>query len=154
MEKLFSEQIRVENAGILGDIAGGVETDRLDLSKSNKVSIVVKLAAGAGTTFSMTLKQHDLAAAGTSVDLVSSVPVYQKQDADAAFTRFDGSTATIASANVDTAAGVVVVEVHQDDLAEGNRYVSLVLASPGAARVASVDYMIDTKNKPAYQIEY
>jgi len=149
--KLLSEEIRVKNAGILGDTAGGVETDRLFLGDSNKVSIIVKLAVRAGTTFSMTLRQHTLAAAGTSADLISTVPVYHKADVDADFTRLDVTTAANAIATLDTVAGHVVVEVCQDDLADGFDYISLVLAAPGAARVGCVDYMIDTKNKPAYK---
>jgi len=149
--KLFSEEIRAKNGGIIEDIAAGVESDRLSLKDSNKVSIVVKLAVGSGTTFSMTLRQHDAATSGTSADLISSVPVYHKADADADFIRLDPTTATIAISEVDTLAGHVIVEVYQNDLAYGFDYVSLVLAAPGAARVASVDYMIDTKNKPAYK---
>lgn len=150
--KLFAEEIRVKK-GLLQDANGGAESPRLHLQKANKVAIVVELAVGVGTTFSMTLRQHDAASGGNSADLISTVPVYHKIDADNKFTRLDVVAATNAIASLDTAAGTVIVEVYQDDLTEGMEYVSLVLANPGAARIVCVDYMIDTKNKPAYKVE-
>lgn len=149
---LFAEEIRVES-GLLADANGGAESARVHLQKSNAVAIVVELAAGTGTTFSMTLRQHDAASGGNSADLISSVPVYHKAAADNKFTRLDVSAATNAISSLDTSAGTVIVQVYQDDLADDYEYISLVLADPGAARIVSVDYMLDTKNKPAYAIE-
>ncbi len=150
--KLFAEQIRVKK-GLIGDVNAGAESARVHLQKSNQLAIVVELAAGTGTDFEYTLRQHDAASAGNSADLVSTVPVYHKADVDAEFVRLDVDAATVAIPAVDTAASTVVIEVYEDDLTEGFEYVSLVLSAAGAARIASVSYMADTKFKPAYQEE-
>lgn len=150
--KLFAEDKRVEKAGVLGDVFGGVETARLHLKEANAVAIVIELGAGTATDFQMTLRQHDAAAAGNSLDLVSSVPVYHKVDADAQFTRLDVEAANNAIASLDTDAGTVIVEVYTNDLDDGFEYISLDLPASGSARVASVEYIVDTKNKPAYQV--
>ena len=151
--KLFAEDKRVEKAGVLGDVFGGVETARIHLKEANALAIVLELGAGTATTFSMTLRQHDAPSAGNSADLVSSVPVYHKVDADNKFTRLDVEAATNAISTLDTDAGTVIVEVYLDDLDEGMEYISLILPASGSARVACVDYVMDTKNKPAYQVE-
>ena len=152
MNKLFAEEFRVQK-GLLGDIFGNTESARIGLSKGNALSIVVELGTGTGTSADFTLKQHTLAAAGTSADLISSVPVYHKIDADAAFTRLDISTANFTIASIDTVAGTMIVEVYADDLAEGFGFISLVSTAGGTVRTGSVSYMLDTKNKPAYAIE-
>ena len=152
MEKLFSERIRVEK-GLLGDIFGATESSRVGFEKANAIAIVVELGAGTGTSADFTLRQHDAPSAGNSADLISSVPVYHKIDADAAFTRLDTTTANFTIASLDTVAGTMIVEVYADDLAEGNTHVSLVSTAGGTVRVGSVSYMLDTANKAAYQIE-
>jgi len=150
MDALLSEKCRTEK-GFLGDANGGAETSRIDLSKCNKLQFEVQLAAGVATTCSLNLRQHDDPSAGTSQDLVSSVPHYKKADADAAYTRVDANVAAVSE--LDTAAGTVLVEVYKEDVADGFRYVSLQIADPGAARIVSVSAHLDAKQKPAYQVE-
>lgn len=150
MDMLLSERCRTEK-GFLGDANGGAESARIDLSKCNKLQFEVQLAAGVATTCSLNLRQHDDALAGTSSDLVSSVPHYKKTDAEAAFTRVDANVAAVSE--LDTAAGTVLVEVYAEDLADGFRWVSLQVADPGAARVVSVSAHLDSKHKPGYLVE-
>lgn len=150
MDKLIAEELRSEK-GFLGDAAGGAESARIDLSKCIKMQFEVQLAAGVGTTCALNLRQHDDPSAGNSADLVSSVPHYKKTDAETKFTRVDANVAAVSE--LDTAAGTVLVEVYKHDLDEGYGYVSLQVADPGAARIVSVTAHMDTKHKPAYEVE-
>jgi hypothetical protein len=150
MDKLIAEEMRIEK-GFLGDANGGAESARVDLSKCTKMAFEVQLAAGVGTTCSLNLKQHDAAAAGNSANLVSTVPYYKKTDAETKFTRVDSNVAAIA--DLDTDAGSVIVEVYKHDLQEGYGFVSLEVADPGAARIVSVNAILDSKFKPAYEQE-
>lgn len=150
MNKLIAEEMRIEK-GFLGDAAGGVESSRIDLSKCEKMAFEVQLAVGVGTTCSLNLKQHDAATAGNSANLVSTVPYYKKTDAETKFTRVDSNVAAVA--DLDTVAGSVIVEIYKHDLLEGYGFVSLEVAAPGAARIVSVNAIMDTNYKPAYEQE-
>lgn len=150
MNKLIAEQMRIEK-GVLGDANGGVESARIDLSVCEKMAFEVQLASGTGTTCVLNLRQHDAASGGNSADLVSTVPYYKKTDAETKFTRVDSNVAAIA--DLDTAAGSVIVEIYKHDLVEGNGFVSLQVADPGAARIVSVNAILDSKYKPAYEQE-
>ena len=150
MDKLIAEQMRAEK-GFLGDANGGAESARVDLSKCNKMQFEVQLAAGVGTTCVLNLRQHDAASGGNSADLVSTVPHYKKTDAETKFTRVDANVAAVSELN--TVAGTVLVEVYNHDLQDGYGFVSLQVADPGAARIVSVVAHLDTKHKPAYEVE-
>jgi hypothetical protein len=150
MNKLIAEEMRIEK-GFLGDASGGAESGRIDLSKCVKMAFEVQLDTGVGTTCVLNLRQHDAASGGNSADLVSSVTYYKKTDAETKFTRVDGNVAAIA--DLDTVAGSVIVEVYKNDLEEGNGFVSLQVADPGAARIVSVNAILDSKYKPAYEQE-
>lgn len=150
MDKLIAEQMRIQK-GALGDANGGLESARIDLSKCIKMAFEVQLAAGVGTTCALNLRQHDAASAGNSADLVSTVPYYKKTDAETKFSRVDANVAAIS--DLDTDGGSVIVEVYKHDLEEGYGYVSLQVADPGAARIVSVNAIMDSKFKPAYEQE-
>lgn len=150
MDALLSEKVRTVK-GFLGDANGGAETVRVDLAKCNKLQFEVQLATGVATTCVLNLRQHDAATAGNSADLVATVPHYVKADADAAFVRVDSNVAAVADLN--TAAGTVLVEVYKEDLLDDYRWVSLQVADPGAARIVSVSAHLDSKLKPAYSVE-
>lgn len=149
---ILGEQYKVEK-GFLGDADGGVSTERLHVTKANKVAVALKVEAGVATTFSFKIQEHNAAALGTTNDVVTTVPVYYKADADAAYTRLDPSVALVEIADLNTAAGLVVVEIELQDLTDGFEYVSLAITAPGAARNVAAMYLVDTKLKPAYQVE-
>ena len=153
MKELFSEHHRAEPGVVPSDFAAGVESARLSLKQANSATIVVSMGVGVGTTLDVTLRQHDAAAAGNSKDLVSNVPYYYKAAADTEFTRVDGSTANLLPTALDTAAGILVIEINSDDLDVNADFshISLVVAAPGAARIMSVEYMVGTKKRPAYE---
>lgn len=153
MSKMFAEEYRVEK-GFLGDAAGGVSTDRLKVSKGNRVAVLLKVETGVATTLSVKIQEHDAAVAGNTQDVVRTVPVHYKTDAASVMTRLDeNGLADIAIADLDTAAGLVVVEIEKDDLTNGFEYVSLAIAAPGAARQVCALYALDSKFDPAYQLE-
>tara|TARA_R110000787_G_scaffold5686_9_gene20569 strand:- start:10178 stop:10639 length:462 start_codon:yes stop_codon:yes gene_type:complete len=148
--KLLAEEFRIEN-GLLADTAGGVDSARLRVVGTNKVSVIVALGTGVATTLVMKIQEHDAAAAGTTKDVVRTVPVYFKADGDVVMTKLiEDGLAPIAISALDTVKGSVVIEIHLDDLTEGFEYVSINFAAPGAARLANVDYALDTHNKAAY----
>lgn len=150
--KLFAENNLVKPA-FLADAASGAAGARIGIKGSNKCAFVIQINTGSATTLVATLRQHDDAAAGNSADIVSTVPHYVKADADAQYTRVDGSVAALAIADLDTAKGIVIVEVNYDDLIEGYEFVSIELATSGDAgvRIASIECMLDTSFKPAYR---
>lgn len=145
MEMMVSEYIRSEK-GFLGDAVGGVETGRIDLDKCNRIRFEVQLASGVGTTAAVQLRQHDAASGGNSADL-SSLKLYAKTDADAAFSEVTDLS------SVDTAAGSVLVEVYKEDVLDGYTHVSLQVADPGAARVVCVTADLEAKFRPAHSVE-
>jgi hypothetical protein len=146
MDALISEKIRTEKV-LFGDANGGAETERVDLSKCNKLQFEVQLQGG-GTSLALQLRQHDAASGGTSSNLASSLPIYVKTDADASYTRVeDGDLTAVASA-----AGTVLVEVYKEDVADDTNHVSLIVTAD-AARDVCVSAQLDSKLKPAYQVE-
>lgn len=155
MEALKSELLQGKTGLEPQDIgATAAESARLDLSKVNRVTVTVALGAGTGTTCTLTLRQHTAASGGTSADVVSTVPFYYAADVDTAMTKVEATgVAAMTIADLDTAAGLVEVPVYLDDLDEGYRWVSLSLAASGSARIVSMVYHVDTKNKAAYEVE-
>ncbi len=149
MDALIAEKIRTEK-GFLGDANGGAESSRVDMSKCIKLQFEVQLGAQVGgNALALQLVEHDAPVAGNSQNLTSSVPMYVKTDADASFTRVDDGN--ISALNAD--AGTVLVEVYKDDMTDGYTHVSLQIADPTVARTACVSAQLDTKLKPAYQVE-
>ena len=156
MEALKTELLQPKTGLTPSDIgASAAESARLDLKKLNRVTVTVALGTGTGTTLDFSLKQHDAAAAGNSKALTSTLPYYYAADVDAAMTRVDAGGALDADGNLDTAAGIVEVPVHLDDMDADNgfHWASLEIAASGTARIVSMVYHCDTKNKPAYEIE-
>ena len=151
---LFAEEKRVEN-GLFADVNGGSDSVRISLTEANKVSIVVSLPAAAGATLDVKVQEHDAAAAGNTNDVVLSVPHYFMLDADTKMTKIEetGNAVVDFGGALDAVAGTAVIEIDCADLTDGFEYVSLNFADGGFARVVAVNYMIDTKRKPAYEVE-
>lgn len=151
--KNFGEEIRVEK-GLLADVNGGADSARIDMKEANKVSIVVSLPAAAGATLDVKVQEHTLIAAGVTKDVLTSVPYYAMIDADTKMTKYDAVAGVMdASGALDADAGLMVIEIDEGDLTDGYQFVSLNFANGGFARVVSVNYMVDTKRKPAYEVE-
>ena len=155
MKVLNVETHRVEPGLVPQDVAAGVDSARLDLeaAQANGLMIMLELAVGVATTLSLTVEQHDAAAAGTSKNLVPLKVVY-KAAADTSYTEVATPAAVVTcGGDLDTVAGIVLIELYLDDLddANGFKWVSVNVAAPGAARLASLSYHTDAKFEPAFE---
>lgn len=156
MEAFFMEKGTVKVVTGPIDLDTGANTGaRIDMQKFKRVTFVV--IAAAGTTPSAhvhTLRQHDAASAGTSADLSVDNPYYLKAGAATEFTKVVPSSAAAAfdvDALVADAKYVVVFEVLQEQLASGNRWVSLDTGDVGGAQLGTVLAIChEATNKPAY----
>ena len=149
MDSLIAEKIRTEK-GFLGDATGGQETGRVDMAKCIKMQFEVQLGAQVGgNALALQLVEHDAATGGNSQNVTSSVPVYVKADADASFARVDDGDISA----LDADAGTVLVEVYKHDMTDGFTHLSLQIADPGVSRDACISAQLDSKLKPAYQVE-
>lgn len=139
--------------GINGDIAGGASSARVKVTGTNQVAVVVRVESAAAD-LGFKIQEHDAAAAGNTQDVVRTVPVHFKVDADASLTRKDeDGNAQVTVSELNGAAGLVQVEIDSGDLSEGFEYVSIAFDDPGAARLVCAMYLLDTHNKSAYKHE-
>jgi len=136
MKGLISEEINVELGLASLDGAGARTTARIDMKSDARMRFVLRLEVGIGTTLDLKLEQHDLGTAGVTSDLVLLTPIHYLVDAGA-WVKVQPSDANILIADLDTAAGIVVLDIEPSSLADGNRYVSLTMAAPGATRVST-----------------
>lgn len=147
MRNLIAESHRLVEA-LNADITAGASSARVSIAKTNHVSVVVRTSSVA-TDFGFKIQEHTLATAGTTQDVVSSMPVYFKADADNKLTRQDESgvaQVTITELNGD--AGLVQIEIDCGDLTDGFEFISI--AFDAAVRDVDAMYLLDTHNKPGY----
>jgi len=125
------------------DLNTGANTGgRIDMQKFKRVSFIVILAAGTTTTtHSIALKQHSVASAGTPSVLEVSNPYFHKIGAATVFTKVEQSSVEDTydlHALLGDSASIVVFEVLQENLTDGQRYVSCDIADTGGAQIGTV----------------
>jgi hypothetical protein len=141
--------------GVSGDLTAGVESARIDMSKGDRLSFLVRVESAA-TDLSVTLRQHDAATAGNSKDLQTKRLYGVKADADSIVTKKEQASlsANIVEADLNGSAGLLVVEVLGEDLDRDAdfRYVSLQIGAR-AADGCVICVMDQMRQRPAHQIE-
>jgi hypothetical protein len=142
-EALLMEQGIVKT--IIGpvDLNTGANTGgRIDMRKFKRVSFVAILGAGTTTdAHTFALKQHSVPSAGTPAPLAISNPYFHKVGNATSFTKVQPNTETDSydlHSLLGDNASIVVFEVLQEQLSEGNRYVSLDLTDAGGAQLGTV----------------
>ena len=149
MRVLIAESHRLVE-GINGDIAGGASTSRVKIDRTNHVSVVVRVETAAAA-LGFKIQEHDAASGGNTNDVVRTIPVYVKAEADAKFSKVESDgAAQVTLAGLNGTAGLVQIEIDSGDLTEGFEYVSIAFDDPGAAREVCAMYLLDSHNKPGY----
>lgn len=151
----------MEALGRLYDIAAGVVTvdtqagaatgNRVHLNNAGGVSIVILAGfTGAVDPLNVTLREHTLAAAGTSQNLPIIDHYYLKSeatlDADETWTRVpQTAAATLAVFGTAAEQKLLVIEIDAAQLSDGFGWISLDVPDQGAAvgtKVTSVLYLL------------
>lgn len=128
---------------------------RVDMQKFRRVSFIVSCAAGTTPdNHVISFQQHDAAVAGASVDLEIDNPYFHKAGVATSFTKVQ-PVAKSASFDVDAvvldAKFEMVFEVLQEDLIQGNRWISINIADTNGAQVGSVVAVChEAAERPAY----
>lgn len=139
LEKARIKQLTAPVDGNTGPLTGA----RISMKDCQRVAIIVELGAGTGSTVTLSLKQHNAAAAGTSKALSTLNPYWVKSGVETTQTKVEPVAATDTydlSTRYAADGGVVVFEVLQEDLDVNNGFthVSLDLADMGTAKLVSV----------------
>lgn len=154
MEAYLMEKLGAKEAVSADLTAGGVETGRMDMSKGDRVTLLLSVPSHA-SDLDITLKQHDAASGGTSKDLQTKRSYFVKLAGANVFTRKEQSalSANIVEADFNGAAGVVAIEVLGEDLDRDNSF-SHISAVFGARAVTVVGFFIadEMRQKPAYKV--
>lgn len=132
---------------------------RINMRDHDRCTIIFQVGEGVATTFSASLQQHTLESAGQSKALEIANKYFVKADAATFFTKeepdpFTGAASTFAVAELDTAEGLLVLEVLAENLDRDNGYswISANLAAPGAARPVAILYQTHVcKHLPPYE---
>lgn len=164
MNQLYLERNSIKSAGAPADLnATGLTGARIKVQDGYGIAAVVHMGGSAGATVSLSLDQHDAAAAGNSKALDIQHNYYVKAGAATKFTkteiRRDDATLSDSvdlSASFAADAGVAVLNIQPEDLDVngGFAWVSLDIADPGAAKVFSVTYHVyDIKQGFGYELD-
>lgn len=158
MEAFLAEEKGIKQGIAPQSVTGStVSGARVPLQDMHRVAVVISVAAAASAALSATLKQHDAASAGNSKDLSVSNLYYHKSGAETSFTKVEPSAAAAAYdlfALIGTDAGVVVLEVLQEDLDVENDFdhISVDVAGDTTARVLGAVYLGESEKLPAYEV--
>ncbi len=157
----FAEGVGIKQ-GYQGSFQTAQETTRLNMAGKIRVAILFMLGAGVATNdFEVTLRQHKLAAGGDSKNLAVNNPVfYRVGETGAALLKADAGLgigddqAAYTIADLETSAGLVVVEVLAEELDINNdfKFISAQLGAAGAARQVNAIYLAhEMSYGPAYE---
>jgi hypothetical protein len=152
MEMMISEKIATVKGLEFASVNALAETDRIPMKDAYKMRFLVRLEAGAGTTCSVKVIEHDAAVAGNSNDVVLTTKHIVRVDGSDAELVDASGVADIAVADLDTDAGLLMVEVNTCDMTDGFDHLSLEIAAPGAARILGVVCELETKVIPGYHL--
>lgn len=138
--------------GALGDATSGLTGARFDLSKCERVAILVE-AASADTDLTVSFQEHTAASGGTSADLTIVSDYFTKEDAETYFTRVeqdsDSQSNSYTFTGANGAVACYVFDIKAEDLSDGYTHISCNIGA--AARVVSVHYVSkQMKYMPAY----
>lgn len=132
---------------------------RISLEGARACLVLLNLGTSlTGAAVQVTLRQHNASSSGTSKDLVIDRPYFHKAAPATVFTKVvPGSAAALkdVSAIFDTAAGLVAIEVREEDLDHNNgfTYFSVDLADGAVAKIGSGIYVLDENEfHPSYSI--
>lgn len=141
--------------GFLGDLNTGQSTSYIGLDKGYRLAVVIDVASHA-SDLDITFKQATSAAGAGVKDLVVNNAYFVKAGAATSFTKKDSpAAANIVEADLNAAAGILVVEVLAEDLDRNNAFthVKVDIADPGGARVGHALHCLhDIRQKPAYEL--
>lgn len=156
----FMEYATVKQIAAPKDInASAITGARASLKEGERVTAVISMGAGAGTTDAISFQQHDAATAGNSKAITIS-RYYLRLDAETSFTKVELGTAVSTldlSASIGGVTADVVVEFEAQDLDVNNdyAYVSVNVAASAAAKVVSGLYVYgEPKRCPAYELAF
>ena len=113
---------------------------RIGMSKFDKVTVLLVLAAATAPTVEVTLKQHTAVSGGSSKVLSSINPYYHKLAAADIFTKVEPSAARSLldlTAVIGNNAAMIAIDIRGDELDQDNGYghFSVDIADSGAAQV-------------------
>lgn len=148
--KMAHEPVDLNTAAVTGA--------RISMATGSRLAIMCVMGDSTGATVQFTLRQHTLAAGGTSKNLSVANVYYKKAGAATVFTKVEPSVeAAVYDLSADFAAepGIVVFEVLADQLDTngGFDFVSVDIADSGAAKLASTVYVVQEAHfKSAHEV--
>jgi hypothetical protein len=158
-EKLFMEKAQIKVTTYPVDLDAGANTGaRVDMQHFKRCTFLI--VAGAGTTPSshtVSFQQHDAASAGTSANLSIDNGYFHRVSTATYFTKVAPTGTAAASFDIDTVVGdtkyVAVFEVNQEDITDGNRWISCNLTDAGGAQLGTIIAICHNCDQaPAYSL--
>lgn len=153
MDAYLMEKLGAKEAISADLTAGGVESERVDMSKGDRVTLLLSVPSHA-SDLDITLRQHDAASGGVSKDLETKRSYFVKLAAANVFTRKEQAalSANIVDSDFNGSAGIIAVEVLGEDLDRDNNFTH-VSAVFGARAVTVVGFFMadQMRLKPAYK---
>lgn len=146
---MVSEKILTQVGLTIQDVATAKETARIGMKGALRMRALIRIETGAADAVVKVI-EHNAAAAGTSQDLVVSLPHVVRVDGAAGVSKPAVGTANITVTEVNAAAGYIMLEVQGEDLSEGFTHIS-VSVDGQAARNAHIAFEANTEYKPAYE---
>jgi hypothetical protein len=143
-EALFMEQFIVKASTDPVDLNTGANAGaRFDMQKFKRVTFIIVAAAGTTpSSHTVSFQQHTAASGGSSAALAHDNPWFHKVAAATVFTKVNSTGTEASSFDIDTIVGddkfIAVFEVLQEDLTDGNRFLSCDLTDAGGAQIGAV----------------
>lgn len=156
MEALFLEKHNVKVTTVPVDLNDAANTGaRVKMDQGERLTFLVPMGASTAATVQFQLKQHNAASSGTTKALNMKNPYFVKAAPATVHTKVDapGTDTLDLSTTFAAAAGLVAIEVLQEDLDVNNGFawVSLSMSDAGAAKLGAILAIVHQgRIKPLY----
>jgi hypothetical protein len=155
---LFENNVKIGHA-VAKDLATATTGNRLKMDTSERVCLLIAIAAGTAGVITPQLKQHNAATGGTSKVLDITNAYYHKVGAATSFTKVDVNgvayNSLVLGATVGAAESLIAIEVLPEDLDTNNgfAYISVDFPVAGVARLATTLLVLeDSVFQPGHEI--
>jgi len=152
MKGLISEEIRPASGFVILDSAGPRETARLDVRSDSRNRFQFRVETGSGTTLSFKVLQHTLNSGGETKDVILETPQFYRVDGGPWQKIEPSGVATVSIADLDTASGIVAIDIEPSSLEDGYRWCSLEVSAFGGSRLSYCSMESNHDYRPAASV--